>query len=88
MKVGPHWLKGGPRGVPAGAGLMPEGSRLGLVLTILSNSGQERRRLFGQHPQAHEKLLVRQIVKRPDVEAGAGGGPTVPATMRRRQSPP
>ena len=43
---------------------MPEAAGLGLVLTIiLSNSGQERRRLFGQHPQAHEELLVRKIVE-------------------------
>jgi hypothetical protein len=55
--------------VPAGAGLKPKSSRLGPVRTIIvSNSGQERRRLFGQHPQAHEELLDRKIVERSDVE--------------------
>jgi hypothetical protein len=54
--------------VPAGAGLKPKDSRLAVVRTLLSNSGQERCSLFGQHPQPHEELLVRKIVKRPDVE--------------------
>jgi hypothetical protein len=49
---GTHWLEGAPPGMPAGAGLMPEGSRLPSFLTILSNSGQERRCLFGQYAKA------------------------------------
>jgi hypothetical protein len=41
---------------------------LAVLTIILSNSGQERCSLFGQHPQAHEELLVRKIVERSDVE--------------------
>jgi hypothetical protein len=49
--------------VPAGAGLKPKDFQLAVVLTLLSNSSQERCRLFGQHPQAHEELFVREAVE-------------------------
>ena len=52
------------------------GFRVGVVLTILSNSSQERRRLFGQHPQAHEELLVGKIIERPDFEMGSNEATT------------